>query len=352
MLRNLRKLPVNNSFVPVYIKKNTFLTNDYKCTEAWTSQTSSPILTKINLNDFYNILDQNYASKGVISAIDVDIFANAMKDSSYLEELKDLLHKLRLSAETGRTLESTHHATVRNFIEYGHIKQLVDILNDPLNFGLFLDDYTANILLDKLITVKDYELAADVASTVMLQEDFSNDITCALCKYAAYKYITSHSESLATEPATPPQKNKKVEEIKIRVKFLRNPYFDDHFDIKDRRLASGKTLAWISERTNDNLDQNLQIIGWLVYKKYDQLTAICENFIKCTSPKVFVEILDFMKKEVENVEKESKEAVENCISMLSKIKTTEVPLEEALQNTIENAINKTQSKDISQQQKV
>lgn len=357
MLRNLRKIPaITNALPSAYIQRQTFLTNDYKCTEAWNSQISTPILNKVNLNDFYHVLDQNFLSKGVISALDVDIFANALNEPVYLEELKDLLHKLRLSAETGSMLESTHHATVRNYIEFDHIEELVDMLQEPLNFGLFLDDFTANILLDKLIVSEKYELATKVASMIMLQEDFSNDITCALCQYASYKYITAPravpegSETVSDAPASS-GKPKKVEEIKIRVKFLRNPYFDDHFDIKDTLLLSGKTLAWISERCNDNLHNNLQILGWLMYKKYEKLFAYCEKFAKSPSFKVYNEVIEQMKIE-SNMKSEAKEMLGKCISVLGKVQTTELPLEKSLMITIENAINKVQNIDISKQKQV
>lgn len=178
----------------------TFLTNGYRCTEAWNSQRSSPIFEKVNLNDFYNILDQKYSSQNIISAVDVDIFANAIKDPIHLEELKDLLHKLRLSAETGNTLETTHHATIRHYLEFGNIDELINILKDPLNFGVFLDYYTANILLDELLTSKMYKEAADVAALIMLQEEYSNEITRALCQYACYKYITTFTSTESSEP--------------------------------------------------------------------------------------------------------------------------------------------------------
>lgn len=352
MLRNLRKIPaVTNSFASAYIQRQTFLTNDYKCSEAWNAQTSTPILTKVNLNDFYNVLDQNFSSKGVISAIDVDIFANASNDRTYLEELKDLLHKLRLSAETGSTLESTHHATVRNYIEFDHIEELVDMLQDPLSFGLFLDEFTANILLDKLIVSEKYELAAKVASTIMLQEEFSNDITCALCQFACYKYFNTPRAVPEPVAPAPSGKPKKVEEIKIRVKFLRNPYFDDHFDMKDTLLLAGKTLAWISERSNDNLNNNLQILGWLMYKKYDKLLTYCENFAESPSSKVDKEVMEQMKIE-SNMDAEAKEALDKCILLMGKLKPTEISLEESLKITIENAINKMQNSDISKQKQV
>ncbi|XP_026491712.2 uncharacterized protein LOC113397532 [Vanessa tameamea] len=351
MLRNFRRclfLSPQSQFV---LSKQTFLTNEYKCTEAWNTQTASPLLTKVNLHDFYNILDQNYSSKGVISAIDVDIFANAVKDPAYLDELKDLLHKLRLSAETGNTLESTNHATIRNFIEFGNLQDLVQILKDPLSFGLFLDFYSANILLDKLITTQNYELGANVASLIMLQEDFSNEITNTLCQYVCFKHLTDYKVT-PIEPPPQEEKNKKKEEIKIRVKFLRNPYFDDHFDITDLQILSGKTLAWISKTVNDNVSCNLQLIGWLFYKKYEKLLSLCEEFASMKTFKLYTEVIDFIKRESENVEDDVKELLLKSIKILDKASFADIKLEESIKIAIENAINKKQNKDIMEQKEL
>lgn len=349
MLRNVPKICQRKTFYPAFLTKRTFLTKDYKCTEAWSGIQSSPMINKVNLNDFYNRLDQNYSSKGVISAIDVDIFAHALNDQSHLEELKELLHKLRLSADTGNTLESTHQATIRNFINFGYLQELVEILKDPLNFGVFLDEYTANILLDELLKSQNYELAADVASLVMLQEDFSNELTCTLCKFSAYKYIKNYTPP---EPAPLEDPKKKVEEIKIRIKFLRNPYYDDHFDIKDTITRSGKTLAWISEQQTDNLNNNLQIIGWLIYKKYDKLISLCKQLTKSSEFRLYNEVKDLINRE-KSLESDSRETLEKCSTILENYQNAaNEDLEESIKTAIENAINKVHKRDVETQQKV
>lgn len=351
MLCSFRRCIYQRHCARFLIPKRTFLTNEYKCSDAWNVQKSSPILTKVNLNDFYNILDQNFASKGVLSAIDVDIFANAVRDAAYLDELKDLLHKLRLSAETGNTLESTHHATIRNYIEFGNIPELIQILRDPLNFGVFLDFYTANILLDKLITSESYEHASNVASFIMLQEDFTNDITNTLCQYATYKYLSQYTAPTEEEPVSQ-EDNKKKEEIKIRVKFLRNPYFDDHFDIQDLKTLSGKTLAWISKNSTDNVSCNLQIIGWLFYKKYEKLLSLCKELAANKTFKLYSEVVELLNKEAETQQEATKTLLGQCVHVLDKVAMAEIKLEDLLKIAIENAINRTQNKDIAAQKQV
>lgn len=350
MLKNLRYCIYKRKQLTTFIQYQTFLTNDYQCSEAWNSQRTTPIINQVNLNDFYNVIDQNYSSKGVISPIDVDIFANAIRDTYHLEELKDLLHKLRLSAETGNMLESTHQATIRNYLQFGNIEELLTILKDPLSFGVFLDEFTANILLDKLVTSSSFEQAANVAALIMLQEEYNNEISNSLCQYACFKYIMGYSRP--PEPEVVPDKKKKVDEIKIRIKFLRNPYYDDHFDIKDVFVLSGKTLAWISEKKSDNVNINLQMIGCLVYKKYDKLLHLCEASAKNTSFKVFAEVIELIKREINFVEQDSKSELETSISILEKVNQVDSSLEESITNCIENAINKFQTRDIESQKQV
>lgn len=349
MIRNIRRVYSKTRVFFTSAQERTFLTNEYKCNDTWNKSLSSPVLSKINLNDFYIQLDQNYGSKGTISAIDVDVFANAIKDPLHLEELKDLLHKLRLSAETGNILESTSHATVRNFINFGYIDELVGILKEPLNYGVFLDDFSANILLNELLKEEKFELAANVAALVMLQEEFTNELTCTLCQYSCYKYIISYTPP---QQAPPEDKPKKVEEIKIRVKFLRNPYFDDHFDIKDTYLLSGKTLAWVSEHKSDILNNNLQIIGWLIYQKYDKLLSLCKELSQVKSFQIYNEVLDILMKESTSESKENH--IQECVTLLNQVEkvTTTDTLEKSLSNSIENAINKIQTNDIQAQNKV
>lgn len=339
-VRNLRKITQKN-ITNLFIRR-TFLIRDYKCLDEWSKK--SPLINNINLNDFYNQLDQNYSSRGTLSAVDIDIFANAVKDVVHLEELKDLLHKLRLTAETGNTLESTHHATVRNFINFGYVDELVDILKNPLEYGIFLDDYAANILLDELIKQNKFELAANVAGLIMLQEEYSNEITCSLSKFATFKYIMEYSPP---EQSPPEDKSKKVEEKKIRIKFLRNPYFDDHFDIKDTYLLSGKTLAWISDQTDDNLNKNLQLAGWLIYKKINKLLLLCEKLENKTSFKLYPEIMKLLNGEKDRTsETDLKDNLERCIHLLNKHTLASESLEDAIKLEIENAINKRHNKDI------
>lgn len=271
------------------IAARTFLSNAYKCTDDWNSRLAAPILQKIKPEEFYYELEQKFQHHGKCSAIDIDIFANRLTDYGYLEEITDLVHRHRLTEETTNTLESTGHALIRCYLDHAENKDLLDILNDRLSYGVFLDSFTANLALNKFIQAKDFTSAARIGSFMMLQEDFTNPITRALSLYACVKYLQNVEpfEVPAVDTGTPtevaataktPASKKKKEEIRVRVAFLRNEFFDDHFDLRDGLKLVGKTLTMIGKSIgNTEIGRTAQLVGLYNFGKYAQATELLSS---------------------------------------------------------------------------
>lgn len=118
--RIIRTLRSNDKFLLQLwktIKLNrTFLSESYSCQDAWNQRLKSPLLSQIKPIDFFLELDQKFQSGNKVSAVDIDIFANIIQDKSHMDELADVLYKLRNTAESSFTLESTHHAVVQYYI--------------------------------------------------------------------------------------------------------------------------------------------------------------------------------------------------------------------------------------------
>lgn len=62
-------------------------------------------------------------------------------------------------------------------------------------------------------------------------------------------------------------------QVKIRVRYLRNPYFDDHFDLQDPNHIVGKTLAWLSPLVGGMVGASCELLGWALYNKWTELEA-------------------------------------------------------------------------------
>jgi hypothetical protein len=83
-------------------------------------------------------------------------FANAVRNESYADDLEELLHRLRLSPNATDTLPSTSHAVIRYFVTLRKYDELIRILNDRLNYGIFPDDYCCGLLMDTFIKENNY----------------------------------------------------------------------------------------------------------------------------------------------------------------------------------------------------
>jgi len=78
-------------------------------------------------------------------------FVNKVTEEENLEELEELIYRLRKSPSAADTLPSTGHAVIRTLCQLDKTDMLFRILNDRMNYGIFLDFYTANLLMDKFL---------------------------------------------------------------------------------------------------------------------------------------------------------------------------------------------------------
>ncbi|XP_046833219.1 28S ribosomal protein S27, mitochondrial-like [Vespa crabro] len=332
------------------IQKKLFLTEAYQCQEAWDRRLDSPILQQIKPVDLYLELESQFNNVGKFNAIDVDIFANIIKEKLHKDELIDLLYKLRLSAEACNILESTHHAVIRFFLSHNNIDDLFEVLNDRLNYGIFPDYFCYNILMNKFIKEKDFASAAKVAGLLMLQEDSGHPISNALSVYSCHRYLENPNDWKIPEI----KGDDSQEEIKIRVRYIRNPYFDDHFDLVDPLSIVGKTLVFQGKHMNNSLGRTCQLRGMILYKKYDKARELVNKWLtEVNEAIVHEEVFDLIKQDNANIpEDQVTEDLKNLQVLLDTLKNKDLHKEnllERIENEVKSAVDQCTETDISQQ---
>ncbi|XP_011311372.1 28S ribosomal protein S27, mitochondrial [Fopius arisanus] len=329
----------------------TFLSSSYPCTDAWNRRFESPLLSKINPSDMFLELDQKYQSTGAISPVDVDIFANTVQSEERVDEVVDILHKLRLTMHTTSTLDSTHHAVIRYLLDTDE-KTLLDVLNDRLNYGIFPDHFSYNLLMDTFIKRKNFASAAKVACLLMLQEDQEHPICSALAVYSCHKYL-ENTEGWAPPPPPPPV-DPKEEVVKIRVTYLRNPYFDDHFDLVDPKHLVGKTFVFFGKYKDDTLGRSLLLRGYVLWGKFGLAAEVVQRWIDANVREiVYEEVLGLVEKELEGVEGEKVvEDVEKLKKLLGNLRGMELKkgkMEDEMAERIRKAVEEREKNDIEEQ---
>ncbi|XP_070166157.1 small ribosomal subunit protein mS27 [Polyergus mexicanus] len=330
-------------------QRRSFLSEAYRCEELWSRRLESPLLQKIEPMTMFAELEQKYGSVGKINAVDVDIFVNSVTDDSYIDEVMKILHNLRQSTEASNILDSTHHAAIRYFLQHDFIQELHEVLNDRLNYGVFPDYFDYNMLMDHFVKRKDYASAAKIATLVMLQEDTGHPITNAFCIYACHKYLENPDNW--KKPEIPQDTSK--EEIKVRVKYLKNPYFDDHFDLTDPRDLVGKTLNFQGKHRTDALGRTCQLRGLILYKKYDDVFKLIKEWLEMIQDKiVYEEIFELISKDNSNLQDQDFEKfklVEAPLSLLKEKQNLKENLNETMEDLIRAIVKEEAEKDISKQ---
>lgn len=332
MLKVLRDLTRGNHAFTLF--KRTFLSQAYYCNEVWDHRLNDAVLQKVKLDEMYYLLDQRYQKSRQMSPVDVDMFVNAIRDEEYVDEVLDLAHKLRMTEETSNMLDSTPHAIIRYLHRVGETERLQQVLDDRLNYGLFLDDYTGNLLMDAYWKQKNYVAGAQVASQFMLQEDFDHPLTASFALLHCYHFLLKPEGW-----KVPPLPEEPEEEVKIRVKYLRNPFFDDHFDLREPLAIVGKTLVSLTKNKNDLLDYSFHIVGLALWNKPEQAKEIVAS-LRANNKEICEEILKLLPEENE------------IKSEADKLQKKSVDVSEVLQERVKTAERATAEKDVAVQCKL
>jgi len=197
----------------------------------------------------------------------------------------------------------------------------------------------------------------------MLQEEYDIPIACEMGIYGTYEFTKtecfknmnedeSNWNPVKTEAPPEPE-----DEVKVRVWFADNNYFDDHFDLTKREHLIGKTLAKFAQCTkrqflqsseNKNTDivrNSLELLGWSLFEKWDKASHLlskiennCEIAQCCHDA-----IKEFVEKSSETSDKEGYTA------LLDKVKTVDLDVSSYLRDQVKVAVSENEGDYINEQ---
>jgi len=261
--QNLRKLLLRKKWRETFLSRS-IVSQNLEIKEAWQERLKAPVFHKIKMGEYFVTLDKKFTQEYRGSAVDVDIFANNVNSGTQAEHMEELLFKLRRTPHTVHTLESTHHAAVRAMLDHGEHTNLVKMLDDRLNYGVFFDEYSAILTLNKLLGGGEYKAAARCSSQLMLQEqNFS--LPSALGNLSCWKYYSSGREDPWFYPEEIEVDENPEDVVRIRVRDVPNNYKDDHFDLRDPDRILGKTLIFFNRDSGDTAERSLLMLGHFLF---------------------------------------------------------------------------------------
>ncbi|KAF7490195.1 28S ribosomal protein S27 [Sarcoptes scabiei] len=348
---NLERKFVTKTLRLMRISSRTLLSPNYYCNEQWKNRIEQDeTLRQISTERYFFELNQKFAQKKSVSAVDVDLFINSLELPESQDELEHILKKFRKTSRTTDTLESTHHAVCRFYLSHSKISDLLNILNNRIEYGIFPDLYTYNMLLNECILQEKFDQALDVVKLMMLQEDGGNEITKTLAMFVMTKFLNEiiDGKRNSIDPIQAEKKDENVEEDEeieyIRVPYLTNSYFDDHFDLTDRNHIFGKSLHYFGEEllktsTNDSdklLARTSMIIGLIFFEKWDRANSLLQSFSE-TNASVSKDLILILKQLSHSIESEViRKELDNILDRFSKFDKIldEKSIDELLSNRV------------------
>ncbi|VDN96975.1 unnamed protein product [Rodentolepis nana] len=235
------------------------LTDAYACTEKWNNRFSSSTFGDLSAGDLGIQIQYRLNNQASVTPLDFDIFVNKVQqsDTNFLDFLETIAYKFRETQNSLKTLSSTHHAFVRNYIHHNEIHRVLEVLKNRAQSGIFLDEVSASILQESFVKKQDFVSALSVMWELCLQSHLEQEqlrpYLSALWLHTANELFKSNTLFERSEVIEEEEEEVDMDTDFQSVPYLRNPNYDGWFDIKRPRLQLGHCLFALSNAIQSRL---------------------------------------------------------------------------------------------------
>uniref|UniRef100_A0AAF5DE67 Trehalase n=1 Tax=Strongyloides stercoralis TaxID=6248 RepID=A0AAF5DE67_STRER len=336
-LQLVKSLTISTIFLTKFHRRNlscsnikkAILSNEFYLDKEWSERHND--MKKLSLGGGYEWIasvQKKFMGGGKASAVDVDAAVCGAEEKDQINDIMDLIYKLRHTDNASDFLPSTEYAALRLLLKYNATSEFFKILNDPINYGVFLNEHLSCLAIDYFINRNDFNSAARIASIVMQQEMFDSQLLNHLSVYSLIKFIELPAEErkMSEELLTVIEPFEEDDECPtFRYPYLKNNWNDNHFDIKDSDMLVSKSLELFIKviKTKDSKMKNsLKLTSYIIGKRYDELVDFLEENSMDSFNKSSLNILKNIYNEnlaileEKNIDKTRKDLLSNFISKI------------------------------------
>ncbi|XP_018788694.1 PREDICTED: uncharacterized protein LOC108968850 [Bactrocera latifrons] len=214
-----------------------------------------------------NAQTKGHTAQGVILVDIVNGIAHDNRDNGFSESLL----KLRSVPDKAAQFDATNYAIFRNFLDHENIDELLSLIKNRLQSGIFIDNFLGCYILNQLLQENNFIGATEVSLEIFKQDSLDNKLVSGLILKSIFEYLKLNIDQIIPPVVKEKKSSKKSDEKKIRVKFIRNESTNQQAE------EIGKALCRISELYPDELTENLKLLGALLDNRNNLATSLVNN---------------------------------------------------------------------------
>uniref|UniRef100_A0A0A1X5J6 28S ribosomal protein S27, mitochondrial n=1 Tax=Zeugodacus cucurbitae TaxID=28588 RepID=A0A0A1X5J6_ZEUCU len=215
-----------------------------------------------------NVRAKGYPVQGIILLDIVNGIAHDNRNNAFSESLL----KLRSSPDKATQFDATNYAIFRNFLDHENVEELLPIIKNRLQSGVYIDNFVGCYIVDHLLQENNITGATEVSLEIFKQDSLDNKLVVGLILKSIVEYLKQNVEQIFPPVIKEKKTGKKSDEKRVRVKFVRNSEGTSQLpgDI-------GKALCRISELYPNELTENLKLLGSLLDNRQNLATSLLNN---------------------------------------------------------------------------